>query len=127
MWYYLLSPQSLTLLLHHDFIKLASALGQLSVYKANFWYGKLLSEAVIEQQEIQQTHKIGRKRRKAALEFDYSAIITKSKASLASLEQTLAQGQAARGAKVENFVPVGQIWPTACFHDSQTNVIFFQQ
>lgn len=124
MWFWFLSPQLWTPLLHHDFIRLASTLGWLSAREADCWYGKLLSEVVREQQETWQTHKNGRKRRKAALGFDCSA---KSKESSASLEQTLAQGQAARGAKVENFMPAGQIRPTACFHGAQTHTIFFQQ
>lgn len=32
-----------------------------------------------------------------------------------------------REAKVENLMLAGQIWPTACFHSVQTQVIFFQQ
>jgi len=38
-------------LLHHDFIRLPSALGQLSAQEADLWYRKLLSEVVREQQE----------------------------------------------------------------------------
>ena len=127
MCFWLLSPQLRTPLLHHDFIRLASALGQLSAWEADFWYGKLLSEVVREQQERWQTHKNRRMRRKAALGFDCSAITAKPNESPASLQQTLAQSQAARGAKVENFMPAGQIWPTACFHTAQTHMIFFQQ
>lgn len=85
MWFWFLSARLQTPLLHHDFVRLASALGQLSAREADFQYGKLFSEVVREQQETRQTHKNGRMRRKAALGFDCSAITAESKESLASL------------------------------------------